>query len=112
MRAGKMKRRITFQVSEERRGELGEVIREWRDLTTVWAEIREISGRERMTFGTVYSEATVRIWTRYRADITTANRILYRLPNVRGQVFSLLAVIPDADHSRLELICKGGISNG
>ncbi|MBD8153321.1 phage head closure protein [Pantoea agglomerans] len=111
MRAGKMKCRITFQVSENRRGEYGEVIRDWRDIDTVWAEIRAISGRELIASGALLSEATVRIWTRYRPDITTANRILYSLPNIRGQVYGIVAVIPDIDHSRLEILCKGGISN-
>ena len=106
-----MKRRIVFQVSEEHRAPSGPVIYEWSDLATVWAEIRAISGRERMSSGALYSEATVRIWPRYRHDITTANRILYRSPNVRGQVYGIVAVIPDVDHTRLELLCKGGIFN-
>lgn len=111
MRAGRMKRRITFQVADDHRDEMGQVIHAWRDLATVWAEIRSISGRERMSSGAIYSEATVRIWARYRDDITTANRILYRSPNVRGQVYGIVAVIPDVDNSRLELLCKGGIFN-
>ncbi|TBM33314.1 head-tail adaptor, partial [Hafnia paralvei] len=37
--------------------------------------------------------------------------ILYRSPNVRGQVYGIVAVIPDVDHTRLELLCKGGIFN-
>ncbi|MNP30703.1 Phage head-tail joining protein [compost metagenome] len=61
-----MKRRITFQKSESHRDQTGQVIYEWADLATVWAEIRAISGRERMSSGALYSEATVRIWTRYR----------------------------------------------
>ncbi|CAH5969996.1 TPA: phage head closure protein [Klebsiella pneumoniae] len=111
MRAGKMKRRVTFQKSESHRDQMGQVISVWSDLATVWAEIRAISGRERMSSGALYSEATVRIWTRYRDDITTANRILYRSPNVRGQIYGIVAVIPDVDHTRLELLCKGGIFN-
>ncbi len=38
MRAGKMKRRITFQKSESHRDQTGQVIYEWADLATVWAE--------------------------------------------------------------------------
>lgn len=111
MRAGKMKRRITLQKSESHRSPSGQIIYEWSDLAIVWAEIKGISGRELMASGAIFSEATVRIWTRYRDDITTANRILYGVPNIRGQVYSILAVIPDTDYSRLELLCKGGISN-
>jgi SPP1 family predicted phage head-tail adaptor len=111
MISGRMKRRITFQVAEDSRDGYGQIIHSWRDIGTVWAEIRAISGRELLASSTIYSEATVRIWVRYRDDITTANRILYDLPNIRGQVYSIIAVIPDADYSRLELLCKGGISN-
>lgn len=105
-----MKHRITFQKNESRRGVLGELVSEWVDMATVWAEVRTISGRELMSSGTIYSEATVRIWTRYRDDITTANRILYPSPATRGQCYGIVAVIPDADRTRLELLCKGGVS--
>lgn len=111
MRAGKMKRRITFQASVNHQDSMGQIIREWHDVATVWAEIRAISGKELIASGAQLSVATVRIWTRYRDDITTANRILYSLPNIRGQVYGIVAVIPDSDHSRLEILCKGGIFN-
>ncbi|WP_423777046.1 phage head completion protein, partial [Enterobacter asburiae] len=35
MRAGKMKRRVTFQKSESHRDPTGQVIYEWADLATV-----------------------------------------------------------------------------
>ncbi|MGP9437419.1 phage head closure protein [Ewingella sp. AOP8-B2-18] len=111
MRAGGLRRRVTIQKSEDRRDQSGQVIHTWGDLATVWAEVKGISGRERMSSGAIFSEATIRIWMRYREDVTTANRIIYSLPNVRGQVYGILAVIPDAEHSRLELLCKGGVFN-
>ncbi|NHB88938.1 hypothetical protein C5471_14990 [Photorhabdus tasmaniensis] len=44
-------------------------------ITTVWTKVRFISGRELVASGAVLSEATVRIWLRYRDDITVVNRI-------------------------------------
>ncbi|MDF3803701.1 phage head closure protein, partial [Enterobacter hormaechei] len=46
-----MKRRVIFQKSESHRDPTGQVIYEWADLATAWAEIRAISGRERMSSG-------------------------------------------------------------
>lgn len=109
MKAGRLKRRVTFQRSETHQGQAGEVIHSWVDIATVWAEIKTISGRELMKAGTVYADATVRIWTRFRDDITADNRILYPSPNTRGMVYGIVAVIPDADRTRLELLCKGGV---
>ncbi|KMJ43935.1 head-tail adaptor, partial [Xenorhabdus khoisanae] len=47
-----------------------------------------------------------------RADITTANRIFYQGDSTNGQFFNIVAVIPDPKHTRLELLCKGGLPNG
>ncbi|EIK2677066.1 phage head closure protein [Salmonella enterica subsp. enterica] len=110
MKIGAMRHRVTFQAQEVTQGRMGEVIREWRDVATVWADIRVISGRELLSSGTVYSEATVRIWTRFRPGISTANRILYRSSSQPGTVYAILAVIPDSAGTRLELLCKGGVA--
>lgn len=110
MKIGAMRHRITFQAQDVTQGSMGEVVRVWRDVTTVWADVKVISGRELLSSGTVYSEATVRIWTRFRAGISTANRILYRSSSQPGQIYMILAVIPDSTNTRLELLCKGGVA--
>ncbi|KMJ45243.1 head-tail adaptor [Xenorhabdus khoisanae] len=109
MRAGRLRHRVTIQKNEIRQGELGEEINDWVDIATVWAEVKAISGRELMASGSVYSEATIRVWMRYRDDVTTVNTILYHGANTRGTAFDIVAVIPDAKHTRLELLCKGGV---
>jgi SPP1 family predicted phage head-tail adaptor len=109
MRAGRLRHRITIRKNETRRDALGGVINSWIDVATVWAEVKAISGRELVASGAVFSEATVRIWLRYRADVTTDNSITYHGAHTQGTAFSIMAVIPDAKHTRLELLCKGGI---
>ncbi|MDE1484224.1 phage head closure protein [Xenorhabdus bovienii] len=109
MRAGRLRHRITIRKNESTRDSFGGIINNWVDVATVWAEVKAISGRERVASGAVFSEATVRIWLRYRADVTTANNITYHGANTKGTAFDIMAVIPDAKHSRLELLCKGGI---
>ncbi|ECT1023553.1 head-tail adaptor protein [Salmonella enterica] len=110
MKVGAMRHRITFQAQDITQGSMGEVVRIWRDVTTVWADVKVISGRELLSSGTVYSEATVRIWTRFRTGISTENRIIYRSPSQPGQIYTILAAIPDSTNTRLELLCKGGVA--
>ncbi|MCP9270033.1 phage head closure protein [Xenorhabdus sp. XENO-1] len=112
MRAGALRHRVTLQDFTQIILPSGQRMQEWRDVATVWAEVKYISGRELMASGAALSEATVRIWMRYRADITTANRIFYQGDNTDGQLFNIVAVIPDPQHTRLELLCKGGLYNG
>ncbi|CAM3300863.1 putative head-tail adaptor [Xenorhabdus nematophila ATCC 19061] len=109
MRAGRLRHRITLQKNKSTRDKLGGVINNWEDIAEVWAEVIAISGRELVASGAVLSEATVRIWLRYRDDITTANRIVYQGASTHGKTFAIVAVIPDPKHSRLELLCKGGV---
>ncbi|AOM42429.1 phage head closure protein [Xenorhabdus hominickii] len=109
MRAGRLRHRVTIRKNEASRGKFGEVLNNWVDLATVWAEVKAISRRELVASGAVFSEATVRIWLRYRADVTTANSITFHGANTTGTAFSIMAVIPDAKYTRLELLCKGGI---
>ncbi|MDC9582710.1 phage head closure protein [Xenorhabdus sp. PR6a] len=112
MRAGRLRHRITLQKNKSTRDTFGGVINNWEDVADVWAEVIAISGRELVASGAVLSEATVRIWLRYRDDITTANRIVYQGASTHGKTFAIVAVIPDPKHTRLELLCKGGVRYG
>ncbi|PHM24126.1 phage head closure protein [Xenorhabdus budapestensis] len=109
MRAGALRHRITIQKNEQTRSPGGSVIKTWVDVAEIWAEVKYISGRELVASQRVLSEVTVRIWLRYRNDITTAHRIVYQETRTHSQAFAIVAVIPDAKHTRLELLCKGGI---
>ena len=112
MRAGGMKRRVTVQNYVSRQSPSGQVIKEWKDLCTVWADIADVSGKEIIASGAIMNQITTRIWIRYRPDILAGYRLLWNSPNARGMAYSVDAVIPDKDHTRLELLCKGGIFNG
>ncbi|MBD2798921.1 phage head closure protein [Xenorhabdus sp. M] len=109
MRAGALRHRVTIQKNESSRSPGGSVIKTWIDVAEVWAEVKFINGRELVASGRILSEATVRIWLRYRADITTTHRIFYQGDATQGQFFSIVAVIPEPKRTHLELLCKGGV---
>ncbi|PHM70028.1 phage head closure protein [Xenorhabdus kozodoii] len=109
MRAGALRDRITIQKNEQTRSPGGSVIKAWVNIAEVWAEVKFISGRELVASGRILSEATVRIWLRYRNDITTTHRIIYQGNSSHSQAFAIVAVIPDPKRTHLELLCKGGV---
>ncbi|HCT3326637.1 phage head closure protein [Proteus vulgaris] len=111
MKAGRLRHHITIQKAEKKRTPSGSVVTEWVNIAAVAAEVKAISGRELMASGMIMSEATIRIWLRYRADITTSHRVVYHKLNTVGDKFGIVAVIPDTKNSLLELLCKGGIFN-
>ncbi|EJD6418617.1 phage head closure protein [Citrobacter freundii] len=112
MRAGGLKHRITLQRYEQSQGPLGEPIKRWVDYATIWAEVKGISGRELLATGSLSSEATVRIWIRYRSDVKQGHRVKYLSPAVSGDIYGIEAALPDNNRTSLELLCKGGVANG
>lgn len=113
MRAGKMKRRVTIQdyVSIQD-PKTGSIVKEWRDVATVWGEISSVSGRELIAAQAEQSEMTVRIWVRYRKGITTKNRLICTEKGMPVTIYDIKAVLPDADRTRLEIMCIGGLTSG
>lgn len=108
MRAGRLRHRVTIQKKEITHGKLGDRRVTWVDVEDVWAEVKALRGQELLTFGTRYPQAVVKIWMRYRPDITIDNAIVYKGANTLGSRFEIAAVLPDARHTRLELLCEGG----
>ena len=84
MRAGKLRHLIQLQAVTKTTNSHGEEVRTWPtsvtddDATDVWAEVKDLSGRELLIAQQASSEATVRVRTRYVAGVTPADyRILY-----------------------------------
>ncbi|MDE9545525.1 phage head closure protein [Xenorhabdus bovienii] len=106
MQAGRLRNRITLQNFIQVNLPSGQRMQEWQDIATVWAEVKHISGRELLASGAALSEATVRIWLRYRSDVTSASRLVFK-----GQIYDIQAVIPDGKCTQLELLCKQGVKS-
>lgn len=113
MRAGKMKRRVTIQQFVSLQDpNTGSVTKEWRDVANVWGEIDSVSGRELVAAQAEQSEMTVRIWIRYRKGVTTKNRLTCTEKGMPVTIYDIKAVLPDADRTRLEIMCTGGLTSG
>ncbi|SPW64604.1 putative head-tail adaptor [Escherichia coli] len=76
---------------------------------TVWAEVKGISGRERMTAGAETAQATVRVWIRFRVDVTASSRIRVLTGAYSGNELDIVGPpVPDGKRTRLEILCKTG----
>ncbi|MDX7992960.1 phage head closure protein [Xenorhabdus littoralis] len=104
MKAGRLRHRITLQHFQTDVLPSGQRAQSWQDIATVWAEVKHISGRELLAAGAALAETTVRVWLRYRSDVSPASRMVFR-----GQVYDIQAVIPDPKRIQLELLCKQGV---
>ena len=108
-----MKRRVTIQqIVSNQDQNTGSVTKEWRDVATVWGEIDSVSGRELVAAQVEQSEMTVRIWIRYRKGVTTKNRLTCTEKGMPVTIYDIKAVLPDADRTRLEIMCTGGLTSG
>lgn len=112
MQAGRLRHRVTIQNFVTVVLPSGQEREEWRDGKTVWAEVKGISGRELVASGAEKVEATIRVWMRYRTDITAASRLKCLNGPFHGLVLEITGTpIPDPKGTRLEILCKSGVKS-
>lgn len=109
MRAGLLRHRVTIQApTPTDEPKFGGQTQAWVDVATVWAEIDPLSGRELFAAQAVQSESTVKITIRYRADLTTAMRLV-----AGGTVYDIHHVPPVRGKSNeLTMLCSTGLTQG
>ncbi|KFK98128.1 phage head closure protein [Serratia sp. Ag1] len=110
MQAGRLRHRVTIQNFVTVELPSGTEIEEWQDGKTVWAETTGISGRELVASAAEKAEATIRVWMRYRTDVTASSRLLCLTGPFRGSILEITGPpIPDTKGTRLEILCKSGV---
>lgn len=110
MHAGRLRDQITVMNSVPVRTPSGDVKPEWQEGKTVWAEVKGISGREIISASAEKAEATVRVWVRYRSDISAASRLSVKSGAFKGLMLEVTGPpIPDAGRTQLEILCKQGV---
>lgn len=105
--------RLRHIVSVERQVEVvdsnGDHLREWEYITSVRAEIKPMSGNELLLAQQVQSNVSVKIVTRYNANIDSTVRMKHD-----GKIYSVQAVIPDPESGRewMTSQCSVGLNDG
>lgn len=101
--AARLSKRVTLQVSSPVRDEAGGIIDVWSNLVTggdgkIWAEIRDVTGREFIAAGATQNQVLTTITIRYRVGVLPKMRVLhgddaYGIEAVLGQDQRTLALI-------------------
>ena len=91
--AGKRDRRIKIERFTVVQNSLGEEIRTWAELATVWAAKKDISDRERIQAQEVSAEITTRFTILYSTDVDDTNpKDRIEFPIASGTYFDIYGV--------------------
>lgn len=102
MNPGDLRHRVTLQTLTRTDDEGGGYTEAWANAATVWAAVEPLEGYERLRAMQVSPTLSHRIRMRYRAGVTSAQRIRYA-----GRAFGISAVIdPGERHRELHLLCE------
>ncbi|MCS1351150.1 phage head closure protein [Mechercharimyces sp. CAU 1602] len=103
MRISDLSDRITLQRKQTTRDERGNTRTEWVEVTTIWASVQWVKGREYFEAAAIQAERTARVTIRHRDNTTTDLRIKYK-----DHLLDIQSVIDDVKGRRrfMELMCK------
>lgn len=108
-RAGGLRDRVTFQRAVPWDDGYGNTIDGWQDHLTVWADVRETLGKERVDAGRVEASATATI----RIRASTGTRALTEADRVvaRGSTWNIRGIVPVGnDRAMLDVLAEGGVA--
>lgn len=106
--SGKLKHRITIQKLTKLKDGFGAQVENWADFKSMWAEVYDRSGNQVFAQNQIQNEKSTRVRIRFRTDITTAMRVVFR-----GQAYDIQSILDvSGDRKFLELMCTEGRRNG
>lgn len=99
---GRLRHRVTIQALTRTPDTGGGYTETWSDTATVWAAVEPLAGTERLRAMQVSPTLSHRIRMRYRADVSSAQRLVYN-----GRAFDITSVVDvDERHRELQLLAE------
>lgn len=95
---GRMRHRITVQLSSEASDGAGGTVTTWTDTVSAWAALEPLTGRETREAAGIGSSVTHTVTMRYRTGIAPSARVVYG-----ARVFRVVAV-RDPEERKRQLI--------
>lgn len=116
MEPGRLRDRITFQRLTHGDDGYGNAVTGWADIArpsggalTVWADMRETPGKERVEAGRVEASRTATIRIRASSEVagvTEADRVM-----ARGEAWNIRGIAPVGnDRAMLDLLVEAGVA--
>lgn len=110
MQAGRLNQRVRILNFTTIKTPSGQPEVVWHDGSDIYAEIKGVTGREQISAGAEMAEATIRVWVRFRTDITAASKLKVLTGPYKGQILDVAAPpVADSKGSQLEILCKQGV---
>lgn len=103
--AGNLRQQVTIQTATETPNDSGGGDIAWADANAIWANVVPVRGNEQLQAQRVDAVVLYRVTTRFRTDVTAANRLTWR-----GTPLNIRAVTdPDGMRQWLEIMCEAGV---
>lgn len=99
-------KRVLLQRPATGRDPYGQPLTGWQDVGTVWASIKDVTGRQYVAAGATQNSVQTTITIRYQSGIVPAMRAVHGV-----DVYDIESVLNKAG-GFLELMAKRGVSNG
>ena len=107
MRAGSLDTRVTIQAQSLSHNVFNESVITWVDFKTVWADVKQLSGRELFAMEQIHSPVTSRVVVRPLAGLIASMRVI-----VGSRTLTIESVVQSHKRSEyVELMCSEGIVN-
>ena len=102
MLAGKLRKRIQLRTPGDSQNEIGEMVRGWVLVDTIWGGITPAREVEKLTAGQTVAEKDLSITIRYRDDVTTQHQITWG-----SQRYEIVGITnPEMKNEKLIIFCK------
>lgn len=113
LRSGELNRRIRLQQRNAAQDSYGEQLLTWSDVTTLWAAIEPLAGRELELAQKVSSEVTHRISLRYQPQFTDTRTVASLRALYKGRIFNIQAAMNvDEANVVIHLLAAEGLNEG
>jgi len=104
-RAGSLRERVTFQRATAGDDGYGNTITGWADHLTVWANIRETLGKERVEAGRIEAANTATV--RIRASSDSRALMAEDRVTMRGETWNIRSIVQVGnDRAMLDILCE------
>ncbi len=100
IRSGYLATKILLQRAVTEQDASGQPVKRWEDVSSVWANVTDMSGREFIASSTLNNTVQTKITVRYRNDIVPAMRVVHK-----ADIYQIEAVLGQ-DKLSLLLMCS------
>ena len=106
MRAGELRRRVSFQMPNQAQDTAGQAVRRFTPFCTAWAKVEAYRGRLKFVAEKTTQEELVKVTTRYRADLGKALSPDWRIAYGSRTLGIVSFQDTEERHRELVLVCR------